>query len=291
MKLPDFKDDAGLNRLRDTMGAPLVEFTSAFSHERLTPGEIERLAREGIEIPLDDVQILDDGTLGYKSQRVVLYIRDVTQYRSHALKDDVLPRFHVAHCDKLQEMRANNRFGRYVVSTRQDGTFVINLKTATEAKHRKSDERLRICQFCLSKLNWDDFAIRRNSKPSRIKIVSEFTLDGFFGRYGKTFVSEEPDHDDKSAPLNEYSPEFARIASEIKRAKGFRCDKCRIDLSGYRRFLHAHHKNGLKSDNRETNIAILCIEDHANETYHGHMKGDPNLMEFKRLKATGVFGV
>jgi hypothetical protein len=128
MKLPDFTDDQALNELRRKMGnVTLGSFTASTTTERfLTPEQVEQLAREGIEIPLNEVEVLEDGTLAYKGTRVVLYIRDVKQYRQAELS---LPRFHVSDCDTLHEMRAKNRFGRYVVATRDTGTFQIRLMT------------------------------------------------------------------------------------------------------------------------------------------------------------------
>src|SRR5438105_4185565 len=151
MKLPDFTLDAALNELRRRMGAELIAFSPPSNSETLTVEEIERLSKEGIEIPLDEVRVLKDGTLAYKNQRVVVYIRDVKQYRHVVPGEQDLPRFHISHCDKLQEMRANNRYQRYVVSTRESGIFQINLKAQTSSRFEAREERLRVCQFCLAK--------------------------------------------------------------------------------------------------------------------------------------------
>jgi hypothetical protein len=110
MKLPDFSIDAQLNSLRERLRAPLRAYEPAAVSGGLTIEEIESLAREGLDIPLQDVSVLDDGTLIYKNRRVVLYIRDVKQYRQS--EPDELSRFHVANCKKLEEMRANTRIER-----------------------------------------------------------------------------------------------------------------------------------------------------------------------------------
>jgi hypothetical protein len=44
--------------------------------------------------------------------------------------------------------------------------------------------------------------------------------------------------------------------------------------------LHAHHKNGEKSDNKKENIEILCIGCHAEEYAHSHMKSLPEYKNF-----------
>jgi hypothetical protein len=47
----------------------------------LTALELERLtSQDGLDISLDDLKVLEDGTLAYKDSRVLLYIRDVPIY-------------------------------------------------------------------------------------------------------------------------------------------------------------------------------------------------------------------
>ena len=281
MKLPDFSSDARLNDLRAAVGAPLRNYEPAAAAGLLTVAEIEILAREGLDIPLQDVTVLDDGTLIYKNRRVVLYIRDVKQYRK--AEADELPRFHVADCDKLREMRSNNRFERYVVATRDTGVFQINLKSYNSAAFEKSDKALRICQLCLSKLNWEGFKQIGGDWSRKREAVSNFKLTQFFEAYPRNIMAHEPRHDETSAPLNDYGPEFRLVADRLKRERGYKCDDCGADLSKMRQFLHAHHRNGLQYDNSESNIAILCVLDHAKQPSHGHVRHTTHYREYSRL--------
>jgi hypothetical protein len=281
VKLPDFSIDVPLNALRERLGAPLRAFKPAPLSGGLTIEEIESLAREGLDIPLQDVSFLEDGTLIYKNRRVVLYIRDVKQYRK-AEADD-LPRFHVSNCDKLQEMRANNRFERYVVATRDTGVFQINLKSYNSSAFEKSDKSLNVCQLCLAKLNWEGFRQLGGDRSRRRGSVANFKLQNFFKVYPQNVMSYEPKHDEIGAPLNDYGPEFRLVADRLKRERGYRCDECGDDLSELKRFLHAHHKNGQQYDNSDANIAILCVIDHAEQYNHGHVKHTANYREYERL--------
>jgi hypothetical protein len=281
MKLPDFLMNAQLNSLRERLGAPLRAYEPAAASGGLTIEEIESLAREGLDIPLQDVSVLDDGTLIYKNRRVVLYIRDVKQYRQS--EPDELSRFHIANCKKLQEMRANNRFERYVVATRDTGVFQINLKRYNSSNFERSDKNLKVCQFCLHRLNWRDFRLIGGDSSRKRGFVVDFKLSKFFELYPQNILVHEPKHDEISAPLNDYGPEFRLVADRLKRERGYKCDECGSDLSNLRRFLHAHHKNGLQSDNSDGNIAILCVLDHAKQYHHSHVRQTDDYKEYARL--------
>jgi hypothetical protein len=285
MKLPDFTEDVELLALLRSMGASPRAYVAPAPSGQLSGDEINRLAREGIEIPLDEVRILEDGTLAYKNQRVVLYIRDQKQY--HRSDDDALPKFHVSNCDKLREMRANNRYDRYVVSTRETGQFQINRRSFNATRYKQSEESLAVCQFCLSFLDWRQFKRARKNALTRREVVSNFSLKEYFDEYGRTLFSKLPMHTDETAPLNDYTPDFRIVADRLKAARKFRCDNCGIDLSKFKRYLHAHHKNGLQYDNTESNIAILCIEDHARQYAHPHVKYMDAYKEFIALRASG----
>jgi hypothetical protein len=281
MKLPDFLTDAPLNALRETVRAPLRKYEAALASGVLTVEEIETLSREGLDIPLQDVSISADGTLIYKNRRVVLYIRDVKQYRR--ADADELPRFHVSNCDKLQEMRSNNRFERYVVATRDTGLFQINLKAYNSSTYHKSDKALKVCQLCLNKLDWNGFKQLGGDRIRKRALVSDFRLATFFEIYPQVVMRHEPKHDAIGAPINDYGPEFRLVADRLKRQRGYKCDHCGADLSMRRRFLHAHHKNGQQHDSSDDNIAILCILDHAKQYNHGHVRNTADYREYCRL--------
>ena len=59
--------------------------------------------------------------------------------------------------------------------------------------------------------------------------------------YPQNIMVSEPRHDEFSAPLNDYGPDFRIVADRLKKERGYRCDECRADLSSLRRYLHAHH--------------------------------------------------
>lgn len=281
MKLPDFTNDSQLNSLRSAMGALLAEYVGAPRGDVLTAEEIESLVTEGIEIPIEDVKVLNDGTHVYKGRRVIVYIRDVAVYGGHA----TLPRFHPAMCDVLAKMIEENRYlKRYVVAAREDGRFKIHRIRGYEIA--KSDEMLDVCQCCLDELSYKGFSLSQ-SRRQRQQAVSEFSIHAFFDEVGRNCVWAMPRYDEGSAPANVYSVNFYRVARSIKEQRGYRCEEtnCRIDLSRpqHRKYLHAHHVNADKTDNHPLNIKLLCIRCHANTFQHSHLRRSPDYEEFCRL--------
>jgi hypothetical protein len=278
MKLPDFEGDSELNGLRAAMKASLGVYTPPPPLGTLTLEEIERLAGEGIEIPLGEVRVLNDGTHYYKGRRVIVYIRDVAEYGGRVS----LPKYHLAMCDTLNRMIEEGRYKkRYVVATRDDGKFSVQRIRSDQVL--KTDEALDVCQHCLEELNYKSFTLRMSSEE-RTRIVRSFSIQGFFTERGKSCVWATPTFDSTNAPPNIYSPQFYQFAKTIKEKRGYRCEgiNCRVDLSARqdRRFLHAHHIDGDKSDSNPTNIKLLCIRCHSNEFMHSHVRQSPDYGRF-----------
>lgn len=278
MKLPDFEHDAELNSLREAMGAPLRNYSPPPPSNVLTIEEIERLAGEGIEIPLDEVRVLNDGTHVYKGRRVILYIRDVADYGDRV----EMPKYHLAMCTTLSKMMDRGLFKkRYVVATRDDGKFSVQIIRGDVVVKR--EEELNVCQHCLDELNYRSFSLGMK-RDWRLRAVRDFSIKAFFDEFGKSCVWATPTFDAVHAPTNIYSAQFFRIAKAIKEKRGYRCERvdCRIDLSApeHRRFLHAHHIDTDKSDSHPKNIKLLCIRCHTREFQHSHLKRSPDYAVF-----------
>lgn len=254
-------------------------FSPTYRPDALTTEELDRLGREGIEVSFEEITPLEDGTLGYKNSRVLVYIRDVSSYGGQF----ELPKFHVSYCRKLREMKENNRIERYVVATKEDGTFPIN-KIDRGRKAGSYTPKLNVCQHCLNKLHFDNFELGLN-KQTRITIVHEFTISRFFELYPKSLHIVQPTYSDVTAPVNEYSPGFSEAASNYKHNQFWKCEKCNLDFSNGsdRRFLHVHHLNGQKYDDNRLNHRALCFGCHAEQPYHGHMKRTDAYKDFLRL--------
>ena len=271
MKLPDFSKHVGLNQLRQQMGAKLHPWKSGGSWD---PIDIE-LDGDGKEILPEEIEPALDGTLGYKGRKVVVYIRDQYTFGSYEsvnpdewVDPEQLCRFHVADCPTLKTMRSQKRYSRYVVATRTDGKFIVNfmIGNGVHEKGQRVERRLYVCKHCLNALDYQNY---RNNKTQQDKIRESFDLNEFFETYGSQII-DEPTGIDRTAPVNTYPSNWAQIARDYKEKVGWKCEGCSRDLVKRREFLHVHHINTQKSDNREENLRALCIRCHAEQ--HPHMK-------------------
>lgn len=91
MKLPDFLDDANLNKLRQKMGTDkLGEFELFDPQKQLTYSEREALESGSFEVNAGELRVIKDKTLAYKNSRLWL---------SHDNK------YHLAYCQEVQQLR------------------------------------------------------------------------------------------------------------------------------------------------------------------------------------------
>jgi hypothetical protein len=274
IRLPDFTDDPGLNSIREAMGVyQLGTLTPQSPGRSLTKADLDALVSVGIDISsLDEVKAHSDGTLVYKDKRVVLYIRDVNLHGSGRANQDDLPKFHIANCKTLDDMRAQNRFGRYVVAANVTGEFTLNQIRRTGSV-KATTERLHVCQNCLLHLRYDGFD---KSMPFTMKrlIRDQFSLPIFFQRYPHDVIFESDAEDELTAPLNDYTGDFGMHATAAKLRARYCCEGCGVSLVDRRkrRYLHAHHLNSIKYDNSPDNLRVLCILCHASQPGHDHMR-------------------
>ncbi|MFM2344616.1 MAG: hypothetical protein RLZZ210_1227 [Pseudomonadota bacterium] len=235
--------------------------------------EILQNSTSGIDVKSEELKWENDLLPLYKGERVLLYIRDINSYNEFSVEN--APRFHLVKCKTLKSKFDNNEKNRYVVSQKTDGVFKLNIREIGER-----EAKLYVCMNCLSKLNFNSY---KNSHD-KIKEVKNFSIEDFFTQYPSSLHTEKPDYNSDNAPIDDYSEDFTKkISTPLREKHKWRCQQCNFDCStqNMKKYLHTHHVNRRKNDNREENLKVLCIKCHANEHNHHHIK---NLQDYKSFE-------
>jgi hypothetical protein len=163
------------------------------------------------------------------------------------------PRYHIANCAKLTEMKQAGRFNRYIVAARSDGRFEVNIIANGTVRSEVMD--LSVCQLCLAFIRFRGFGMSL-PREERVNRVMAFSLEDFFALYPRSLHESLPRYSSDDAPVNRYSEDFEAVSRTLRESLGWRCTLCGIDLSApdRRKWLHVHHKNGLRHDNRVQNL-------------------------------------
>lgn len=268
MKLPDFSKDIKYQQLRQRMGASIVsDWEPNTGWSRISTAEWKEIADRGIDVSPNEITTAKDGTLEYKGEKVIVYIRDQEASQDGSPQEY---KYHISNCRTLDKMREAGRYDRYVVSTRMDGSFRVNLFNFGELKKKDILIPMKVCKNCLSRLNLNNY--EASAQPTKMQIYNQFSLEEFLSACSPSFV-RMPIHTENTQPLNVYPLDWARYAERIKEQRGYVCEECRCGDDKFHRrgTMHLHHIDGNKFNNNPVNLKVLCPDCHAKQEYHQHM--------------------
>lgn len=275
MKLVDFKNDDSFNYLRKKMKAQYIKWNGVSNWTSFDPFDFRTsfLEKGEVDIPFSQIKVSEDNSLELFGEKILVYIRDQRGNYFSTYK------FHISNCSTLIDARKNNKYNKYVASVNTSNKFMVNIIHSENWIEENIEVQMNVCKNCLSKLNYKGYK-NRNMKD---QVYNNFNLEEFFSLYKNQSILK-PKHTNITAPLNNYTSDWDEISNNIKNTVNYKCQKCFIDLSNYTKYLHVHHKDGIKSNNRSSNLIPLCIECHSNEPEHGQLKAHPDLHKFKIIK-------
>ena len=225
-----------------------------------------KLEGAGLDLPLEEVASAG-GLLSYDERQVVLYIPDQGRKIDEVLINGWIhgKRVHVADCRTLNEMRRKNRFERYRAVANTKGIFEVFGTSYSTGLSREGKTDLRVCINCLKHLNYKGYV----TEPSeRKEILHSFNLEEFFLSNSTLFRTLPSAIRQKQGG---YPADWSKISKTLREKRNWRCENCKLDLSEHRKLLDAHHVNGNKADNDDTNLRTFCKDCHRKQPMHDHM--------------------
>lgn len=165
------------------------------------------------------------------------------------------PRFHICRCKTIDEFIQSGGFNDCYVRANSEPVPVRDLDNR---RHQEQVVGLQLCKNCMSiigkygNIDSSDF----------VELLKKANGD-----------QEEQDHEGVELDLFGYTRDWDDVSRQYREKHDYTCEHCglRLDDVYDRQYMHVHHINGDKLNNKESNLKCLCLYCHAHIDDH-HFK-------------------
>ncbi|MDE6769421.1 MAG: hypothetical protein K2J78_06835, partial [Muribaculaceae bacterium] len=151
------------------------------------------------------------------------------------------PKFHIYKCQAI------NNFGRgaYRFANAEP------VKVYSKNTHREvMVDHMELCSYCRSLLMRDNFLSIQDSTDF-VEVLKE--------------AGEVREPEQLELDIFGYVKDWERISMAYRTTRQFTCERCgiKVDDGFDHQYMQTHHRNGNKTDNRESNLECLCVQCHS----------------------------
>lgn len=226
--------------------APLKEFLKRRGYSIGTRKAYEPFTPE-------DVKAADitNGSMSFTSEGIFVKGEDGVERQVFLYKKDYhlgrwTPKFHICKCETIDEFISIGRFKQHYVRANTEPVPVIDLD---DGNRLKTITGLPLCNNC-----------RRI-----ITGYGQISSTDFVNILKQANDNQEEDYDGVELDLFGYTKDWDVISKQYREKHNYTCENCgmKIDDVYDRQYIHVHHINGDKLNNKESNLKCLCLYCHA----------------------------
>jgi hypothetical protein len=195
--------------------------------------------KHNIEFKDDGIYLKDEN--GHANQRIFLY------KRNYHLEVYGKPRFHIRKCSTIQSFIDS---GSFKAEYRRANSESVPVRNIDDRYREMMIEDLPLCKNCLSMVG---------------EAYKGMTTSDFVEILKQAEESSESNKDSTEVDIFGYVKGWEEISTAYRSLRNYTCERCGIQITNpfdYH-YMHTHHRNGDKTDNKQSNLECLCIRCHS----------------------------